>query len=51
MLSPSKSDNVPADRNPFFSDELRPKKDHLARDIDAYENIWEGRCRHLEEGF
>jgi hypothetical protein len=32
--------------NPFFSDELRAEKDHLkARDLDAYENVWEGRCR------
>ena len=32
--------------NPWFTDELRAEKDHLrARDLDAYENVWEGRCR------
>ena len=32
--------------NPWFSAELRAEKDHLqTRDIEAYENVWEGRCR------
>jgi Phage terminase large subunit/Terminase RNaseH-like domain len=32
--------------NPWFPAELRAEKDHLkARDLDAYENVWEGRCR------
>jgi hypothetical protein len=32
--------------NPWFPAELRTEKDHLkTRDIDAYENVWEGRCR------
>ena len=36
--------------NPWLTDELRAEKDHLkARDIDAYENVWGGRCRsHVE---
>jgi phage terminase large subunit-like protein len=32
--------------NPWLTDELRAEKDHLkARDIDAFENVWGGRCR------
>jgi phage terminase large subunit-like protein len=32
--------------NPWLSDELRAEKDHLqARDIEAFENVWGGRCR------
>jgi hypothetical protein len=32
--------------NPWFPDELRAEKDHLkARDLEAYQNVWEGRCR------
>jgi hypothetical protein len=32
--------------NPWFPAELRAEKDHLKRrDRDAYENVWEGRCR------
>jgi hypothetical protein len=32
--------------NPCFPAELRAEKDHLQRrDLDAYENVWEGRCR------
>jgi Phage terminase large subunit/Terminase RNaseH-like domain len=32
--------------NPWFPDELRREKDHLkSLDLDAYENVWEGRCR------
>jgi PBSX family phage terminase large subunit len=32
--------------NPWLSAELRAEKDHLqTRDIEAYENVWEGRCR------
>jgi phage terminase large subunit-like protein len=32
--------------NAWFSEELRKEKDHLkARDLDAYENVWEGKCR------
>jgi PBSX family phage terminase large subunit len=32
--------------NPWFPAELRAEKDHLKmRDLDAYENVWEGRCR------
>jgi hypothetical protein len=32
--------------NPWFPAELRAEKDHLrTRDLDAYENVWEGRCR------
>jgi hypothetical protein len=32
--------------NPWFPAELRAEKDLLkARDFDAYENVWEGRCR------
>jgi Phage terminase large subunit/Terminase RNaseH-like domain len=32
--------------NPWFPAELRAEKDHLkARDLDAYENVWEGKCR------
>jgi hypothetical protein len=36
--------------NPFLTDELRAEKDHLkARDLDDYENVWQGRCRsHVE---
>jgi hypothetical protein len=32
--------------NPWFPAELRAEKDHLkARDPEAYDNVWEGRCR------
>jgi len=32
--------------NAWFTDELRAEKDQLqARDLDAYENVWQGRCR------
>ena len=32
--------------NPWLSSELRAEKDHLAaRDFEAYENVWEGKCR------
>jgi hypothetical protein len=32
--------------NPWFPAELRAEKEHLkARDLEAYENVWEGRCR------
>ena len=32
--------------NAWLTDELRAEKDHLtARDLDAYENMWGGRCR------
>jgi len=32
--------------NPWFPAELRAEKDHLkVRDMEAYENVWEGRCR------
>jgi hypothetical protein len=32
--------------NPCFPAELRAEKDHLKeRDLDAYENVWQGRCR------
>jgi Phage terminase large subunit/Terminase RNaseH-like domain len=32
--------------NDWFPEELRAEKDHLkARDLDAYYNVWEGRCR------
>ena len=32
--------------NPWLTDELRAEKDHLkARDIEAYQNVWEGQCR------
>lgn len=32
--------------NPWFPEELRAEKDHLkGRDLDAYENVWEGKCR------
>jgi hypothetical protein len=32
--------------NPWFPNELRAEKDHLqARDLDAYQNVWEGQCR------
>jgi hypothetical protein len=32
--------------NAWLTDELRAEKDHLkARDLDAYENVWGGRCR------
>jgi len=32
--------------NAWFPEELRKEKDHLkARDLDAYDNIWEGKCR------
>ena len=36
--------------NPWLTDELRAEKDHLrALDLDAYENVWGGRCRsHVE---
>ena len=36
--------------NPWLTDELRAEKDHLqARDPEAYENVWGGRCRsHVE---
>jgi hypothetical protein len=37
--------------NPWFSDELRAEKDHLQlRDLDAYDNIWEGHCRSHVNG-
>jgi hypothetical protein len=37
--------------NPWFPPELRAEKDHLkARDLDAYENVWEGKCRTRIEG-
>jgi hypothetical protein len=37
--------------NPWFPAELRAEKDHLrARDLDAYENVWEGRCRSRVHG-
>src|ERR1019366_4793673 len=32
--------------NPWLPEELRREKDHLrARDLDAYDNVWEGNCR------
>ena len=32
--------------NPWFPEELRREKDHLkARDLEAYNNVWEGHCR------
>jgi hypothetical protein len=32
--------------NPWFSDEMRAEKEYLkARDVDAYQNVWEGECR------
>jgi hypothetical protein len=37
--------------NPWFPDELRLEKDHLkSRDLDAYYNVWEGRCRSHVSG-
>lgn len=37
--------------NPWFPDTLRKEKDALkARDPDAYENVWEGKCRSAVEG-
>jgi phage terminase large subunit-like protein len=37
--------------NPWFTDELRAEKDLLkARDLEAYYNIWEGRCRSSVTG-
>jgi len=37
--------------NPWFSDVLRVEKDHLkAIDPEAYENVWEGQCRHTVDG-
>jgi phage terminase large subunit-like protein len=32
--------------NPWLPEELRREKDHLkSRDLDAYDNVWEGHCR------
>jgi hypothetical protein len=37
--------------NPWFPAELRAEKDHLRlRDPEAYENVWEGRCRSHVQG-
>jgi hypothetical protein len=37
--------------NPWLSAELRAEKDHLqARDPEAYNNVWEGRCRSHVHG-
>ncbi len=37
--------------NPWFSDVLRAEKDHLKEvDPEAYENVWEGQCRHTVDG-
>ena len=37
--------------NPWLTDELRAEKDHLkARDLDAYQNVWEGQCRSYVQG-
>lgn len=37
--------------NPWFPEELRAEKDHLrARDLEAYYNVWEGRCRSCVTG-
>jgi phage terminase large subunit len=34
--------------NPWFPEELRKEKDYLARvDMDAYEHVWEGKCRQM----
>ncbi len=37
--------------NPWFPETLRLEKDHLkAVDREAYENVWEGKCRSSVEG-
>jgi phage terminase large subunit-like protein len=37
--------------NPWFPAELRAEKDHLQiRDLEAHENVWEGRCRSHVSG-
>lgn len=37
--------------NPWFPETLRKEKDHLQRvDPEAYENVWEGKCRTAVEG-
>lgn len=37
--------------NPWFPEELRAEKDDLrAKDLAAYENVWEGQCRKRVEG-
>lgn len=37
--------------NPWFPEILRKEKDHLEKvDPEAYENVWEGRCRSSVEG-
>jgi len=42
----SKVQKVNWNDNPWFPEELRREKDHLkARDLEAYNNVWEGHCR------
>ena len=37
--------------NPWFSDTLRAEMEHLKKvDPEAYENVWEGKCRTAVEG-
>jgi phage terminase large subunit len=37
--------------NPWFSETLRREMEHLAKtDREAYENVWEGKCRATVEG-
>lgn len=37
--------------NPWFPETLRKEKDHLFKtDKEAYENVWEGKCRSTVEG-
>jgi phage terminase large subunit len=37
--------------NPWLPEELRLEKDHLkSRDLDAYDNVWEGNCRSYVAG-
>ena len=39
------------DKNPWFPDTLRQEKDDLkARDIQAYNTVWEGICRQTVDG-
>jgi hypothetical protein len=50
LAGPSRADSIVRQvnwmDNPWLTDELRAEKDHLkARDIDAFENVWGGRCR------